>query len=71
MKNLNCNYTLIIFGDHSPYGSGIMTYSIFLPSAQWNKSSLIVGKTRDGGNEFKKVQCPVCDESHDLDNRSM
>ena len=39
-----------------------------------------VGKTKveekghdekDGDSEFKKVQCPVCYESHDLDNCSM
>ena len=39
-----------------------------------------VGKTKveeegsdakDGDSEFKKVQCPVCDETHDLDNCSL
>ena len=29
------------------------------------------GDAKDGESEFKKVQYPVCDESHDLDNCSM
>ena len=29
------------------------------------------GNAKDGNSEFKKVQCPVCDESHDLDNCCM
>ena len=29
------------------------------------------GDVKYGDREFKKVQCPVCDESHDLDNCSM
>ena len=29
------------------------------------------GNAKDGDSEFKKVECPVCDESHDLDNCSM
>ena len=29
------------------------------------------GDAKDGDSEFKKIQCPVCDESHDLDNCNM
>ena len=29
------------------------------------------GDAKDGGSEFKKIQCPVSDESHDLDNCNM
>ena len=29
------------------------------------------GDAKDGDSEFKKVQCPVCDESHDLDKCRM
>ena len=29
------------------------------------------GDAKDGDSEFKKVQCSVCDESHDLDNCNM
>ena len=29
------------------------------------------GDAKDGDSEFKKVQYPVCDENHDLDNCSL
>ena len=29
------------------------------------------GDSKDGDSEFKKVPCPVCDESHPLDNCSI
>ena len=29
------------------------------------------GDAKDGDSEFKKIQCPVCDESHDLENCNM
>ena len=36
-----------------------------------NQSEKEKDDAKDGGSEFKKVQCPVCDENHVLDNCSM
>ena len=41
-------------------------------SSMWEKTKVEVKSddAKDGDSEFKKVQCPVCDESHDPEEKN-